>query len=419
MSGPISRVVVLMMENHSFDHLLGWLPGIGRLNEQCSNPLDPGDPASERVPVSRGAEFRTDPCPDHGLADVNIQIFGTEVPEKEQLPSMEGFVSNYVSPRPEKNRKPGDAKTLMGCYSPEQLPVIATLAKEFVVCTHWFASVPGPTGPNRLFVNCATSGGYAGDAWYQGQAELPAKLATETLFERLSKHDRSWGLYYEDFATELCLDVLRSPRFEGCRHASLCDFFWDLEKDQLPDYCFLTPRLIETAPLARPGCRFPMNKGECCLCQTGNSMHSPDDVRHGEELIARVYEAIRAKPSVWENTLLIVTWDEHGGFYDSASPPMEVASPDGLGYEQAPGFDFTRLGVRVPALLISTWTDAAIDETVYEHASIPATVIKLFGLGEPLTARDAAAATFEHHFNRSQPRDDNAKIARPAWPPKD
>jgi phospholipase C len=417
---PIERVVVLMLENHSFDHLLGWLPGVGALDDACSNPIDLVDPDATRISVGRGAAFCTAPGPDHSLAAVNVQLFGDAAPAADAWPALDGFVAQYAHPLPGADRPSGDPAHLMGCYLPDQLPVLSTLARRFVTCTRWFASVPGPTGPNRLFANCATSGGYAGDAWTFPQHGLPSRLATPTLFETLSAANRSWGIYYEDFATELCLDVVREPRFDGCRHHHFCDFFWDAAKGQLPDYCFLTPRLDGVAPGAKPppGCRFPVAQGDPCLCQVGNSQHPPDDVRHGEELIARVYEAIRGNPRLWSSTLLVITYDEHGGFYDSVSPPGDVPAPDGGAWPGPPPFDFRRLGVRVPALLVSAWLDPAVDDARYEHASIPATVMRLFGLPGSLTARDAAANTFEHHLKRTAPRDDTPAIERPPWPPR-
>jgi phospholipase C len=128
-------------------------------------------------------------------------------------------------------------------------------------------------------------------------------------------------------------------------------------------------------------------------------------VRYGELLLADVYETLRRSP-LWERTLLVVLFDEHGGFFDRCSPPRPVPNPDGQ-VSGEPPFAFDRLGVRVPAILVSPWIErGAVDSTVYEHASVPATVKRLFGLPEFLTARDAAAATFESVLTRDTPRPD-------------
>jgi phospholipase C len=164
-------------------------------------------------------------------------------------------------------------------------------------------------------------------------------------------------------------------------------FHEDLENGELADYTFIEPRFIN----------FHHWKA--------NDQHPPHNVRLGEYLIAEVYDTLRTS-RYWEKSLLVVLYDEHGGFYDRVPPPDHVPSPDGkVGLH--PPFDFTRLGVRVPAILVSPWVEkGGIDSTRYEHASLPATVRFLFGLPEALTARDRAANTFEKALSRSTPRSD-------------
>jgi len=133
--------------------------------------------------------------------------------------------------------------------------------------------------------------------------------------------------------------------------------------------------------------------------------HPPHDVRLGEYLIAKVYDTLRAS-QYWEKSQLVVLYDEHGGFFNRVPPPDDVPNPDGkMGTD--PPFDFTRLGVRVPAVLVSPWVEKGrIDSILYEHASLPATVRTLFGLPDVLTFRDKAANTFEKNLTRSTPRTD-------------
>src|SRR5690606_10087645 len=119
----------------------------------------------------------------------------------------------------------------------------------------------------------------------------------------------------------------------------------------------------------------------------GSSQHPMDDVYGGERLIKRVYEAIRNSP-LWEKSLLIITYDEHGGFYDSVAPGEAVPPNDGSSDDlNQYGFRFDRLGVRVPAVIVSPWVKAGVDSTIYDHASVLATTEKLLGL-TPLTDRD-------------------------------
>jgi phospholipase C len=164
----------------------------------------------------------------------------------------------------------------------------------------------------------------------------------------------------------------------------------EVTRGTLPNYAFIEPRYFDF------------------LAWKANDEHPPHDVRFGEYLVADVYATLRAS-KLWEKSLFIVLFDEHGGFYDRFSPPRPVRNPDNQ-KSQNPPFDFTRLGARVPAVLVSPLIERGrVDSTAYEHASIPATVKKLFGLPAFLTARDAAATTFESVLSLSTPRTDTPK----------
>jgi phospholipase C len=159
-----------------------------------------------------------------------------------------------------------------------------------------------------------------------------------------------------------------------------------------------------------------------------NSMHAPKDIRPGEKLIADVYAALRTNQAVWESTLFIVLFDEHGGYYDHVKPPAAV-NPDGLNSVPKPNpqhphaepfptpFDFRRLGLRVPAILVSPWLPAQVDHDLYEHTSIPATLKEVFGLPDFLTERDRAAGRLTKWFSKSHPlRTDLPEIRIPTQP---
>ena len=136
-----------------------------------------------------------------------------------------------------------------------------------------------------------------------------------------------------------------------------------------------------------------------------NSQHAPCDVRPGEALIADVYNSLRANESVWKKTLLVVLYDEHGGFYDHVPPPTGVPNPDGL-VSTNPAFDLRDWACAPRRILISPWLPRMVDSTVYEHSSMLATVKKLFNLPDFLTQRDRNANSFEHLFEGARFRND-------------
>ncbi len=259
----------------------------------------------------------------------------------------------------------------MNCFDPVQLPVLSTLAKEFVLCDHWFADVPGPTMPNRAYVHAATSQGYTYNANWK------PKFTCKTLYDRINADStRSWRSYYhdQDDILELYPDLDKNETnhvlFES-------NFLNDVAGDKLATYSFITPAFIGSA-------QHPVN-----------SMHAPKDVRPGEKLVADIYGALRAHPNVWKKTLLIVLFDEHGGYFDHVPPPATV-SPDGIDGRMDESFlvpfNFKRLGLRVPSILISPWFKAAVDSTVYSHSTIPGSVIDALKLpGGFLTERDGKA----------------------------
>jgi phospholipase C len=290
---------------------------------------------------------------------------------------MSGFVKSGIAAADEDEEA---GKTVMDCFTPARLPALSTLAREFCVCDRWFSSVPGPTWPNRLYVHAATSDGQAANTVLHPY-DMP------TIFESLEAGGCSWGIYFNDFPQSLSLRRLWSRR-NRVQHYSA--FRRDVEANRLPNYVFIEPRYLDF------------------LAWKANDHHPPHDVRYGEVLLTDVYNALR-QSSLWERTLLVVLFDEHGGFFDRMSPPRPVPNPDGQTSADPP-FAFDRLGVRVPAVLASPWIErGTVDSTVYEHASVPATLKQMFGLPAFLTARDAAAATFESVLTRDTPRTDTPR----------
>jgi phospholipase C len=287
---------------------------------------------------------------------------------------MNGFVKVHI----EKAR--GDVETgkkIMECFDPAKIPALTTLAQEFCVCDRWFSAVPGPTWLNRFFAHSATCDGMIADT-------ARHNYNMNTIYHALAESGFSWNIYYGDIPQSIILrhhwhTLDHFKRFEK--------FYADLEKGDLATYTFIEPRYLS----------FHEWKA--------NDEHPPHDVRLGEYLIAEVYDTLRNSP-LWEKSLLVVLYDEHGGFFDRVPPPDSVPSPDGKKSKHPP-FDFTRLGVRVPAILVSPFVEKGrVDSTIYEHSSLPATIKTLFNLPEGLTARDKAANTFEKNLSRSIPRTD-------------
>ncbi len=376
-----NHVIVIMFENRSFDHMLGFVPGPGDLTGEEFNLVDPTNPVSERIPVTNTVGPITEIDPGHSFEDTAVQLFGRQG-ETDPAP-MNGFVADYLV------RTAGNvdaARTIMECHTADTSPVLSRLATTYCACNRWFSAVPGPTWPNRFYVHAATSAGLV--------TNVRMDPSTSTIFDKLIAKDRSWRVYAGDVPLCLTIDSILRRFVEeavdpfGYHHFQpLAELFADLKHGSLPNYVFIEPHYFETS-----------------LWQSTDE-HPPHDIRHGEALLSEVATAL-ATSDYWEGSLLVVLYDEHGGFYDKVSPPTGVVNPDGR-MSVSPPFDFTRLGARIPAVLISPWIEpGTVDSTVYDHSSVPATLNKLFGLGADsfLGARDAAANTFEKNLTRASAR---------------
>ncbi|KAI3819820.1 hypothetical protein L1987_13672 [Smallanthus sonchifolius] len=391
-NGPIKTVVVLVMENRSFDHMLGWIkktrPDIDGLTGQEYNHVNASDPASAKVHVSNDAVF-VDSDPGHSIQAIHVQIFGSNETRPGPAP-MNGFVQQANSMGVD-----GMDRTVMSGFEPELLRSYTELVNEFAVFDRWFASVPASTQPNRLYVHSATSHGASSNV----RKDLINGFPQKTVFDSLDENGLTFGIYYQNIPTTLFFQSLRKLKFITKFHEYDLTFKNHAKNGKLPNYVVVEQRYFDLN-------FFPANDD-----------HPSHDVAVGQAFVKEVYETLRASPQ-WNEMALLITYDEHGGFYDHVSTPLDhVPNPDGIIGPEPYYFRFDRLGVRVPTLLISPWVDkgTVIHEpsgptpySQFEHSSISATVKKLFNLDSDfLTKRDEWAGTFESYFNlHGSPRDD-------------
>ncbi len=455
--GEIEHVVVLMLENRSFDHMLGSLPGVEGVVSSEGNPrtdlvnhVDPTDPSSPAYSPKLGAQFATPKSqqtaggryggPSHSFPAATEQRFGTQTVEVSGSPTSpyngaaphttpacnSGFVASFVkelertyrgngTSLEEQQRKAQEAgeadpvEEVMEVFTADQLPAIHALAQEFCVCDHWHSEVPGPTEPNRLFMHAATSDGLTYNPWQFDVLSIP------TIYDRIDAAGRDWAMYGFDLFDSSNFDSLKGrPNAKRTWQ----EFLLHASGGELPFYSFICPRYAD----AKEG--------------RANSQHAPHDVRYGDQLIADVYRALRNSP-LWNKLLLVVTYDEHGGFYDHVEPPKAVkpdpaVSPNAFMREEARryhrtyltspsyDFDFEQLGFRVPTILASPWIErGTVDSTTYSHTSILRFLEESLKLS-PLSARDAAAASFAPRLSRTHARTDcPLELPGPALPASD
>jgi phospholipase C len=272
-------------------------------------------------------------------------------------------------------------------YTPASVPILSSLAKGFAVCDQWFASVPTETFPNRAFANAATSLGFVADK------TTPKIYTCPSIFGRLSDKNVSWAIYGYNRDPLTRLDYTDTRDADESHFGHFRDFQEKAANGTLPAYTFLEPS----------------------WASSGNSQHPNYDVALGEQLIHDAYYALR-NGKAWKSTLFIITYDEHGGNYDHVAPPWHATPPDNsIGEEQ---FDFTRFGVRVPAVLVSPLiakgTVFRARAGTIDHTSLLKTIELRWDV-QALTARDSAAPDISDVLTLKSPRTDDplAGIAVP------
>ena len=300
-----------------------------------------------------------------------------------------GFVTDYEDSAGRPNA--AQRAEVMKFFGAGELPVTHALADAFTVCDQWFSSVPGPTWTNRFFVHSGTS---------LGRVSMPRGpfnpnlhwYDQDTIFDRLNDRGISWNIYYGDWPQSLLLTHQLLIPSNAARYSHMDDFFEDAAgaESNFPFYSFIEPTYFGTE---------------------ANDYHPgpTSDVFRGEALLGNVYNQIRQNQALWETSLLIVLFDEHGGLFDPVSPTR--AKPPDHHKEE---YTFDLYGVRVPALFISPWIDRGTISTLFDHTSILKYLCEGLNLKQ-LHNRELAANSFAENLDRDSPRTDTpASIPVPA-----
>jgi phospholipase C len=460
----IKKIVWVMFENRSFDNLLGWLydgdpdpdvnniPALpqggttprfhGLTDELCqtfAQPLKRKLGSTATLPIVRGVQRSWLPTntpvldPHEEFEYVTAQLFGPGVtPTAPALPGMRGFLQDYYDAHWEFEPEVNEA---LYTYDAHQAPVLNTLARSYAVSDLWFASVPSQTTPNLAFALTGSSVSHADDGDTFSTAIVdnhihpldgfaPGPFLGKTLWEALCDagrgSDRDWRIYFTNrWLPGVSLTSITTQMFPGVGHAlarrvtspassmrrEMDAFFADAATGDLPAWSYLEPDL--TLDLVGN------------LGHTGADYHPPAEIRRGEDFLRRIYEALRSSPA-WDETLLVVTFDEHGGTFDHVPPPWGAIDPAPADKRER-DFHFDRFGVRVPALFISPWIRERTvlrsdrDEQPFDHTSLLATLADWFGVDRTTQfgKRAAAARTIEAVIGDE--RRDDRPVIPPDW----
>jgi phospholipase C len=444
----VEHVVVLCLENRSFDHLLGFLDHPDRTFKGLLRGGPYANPYQKTmIPPTADAKRVLPFGPDHSHDAVMGQLAMSGPPWNRQ-PTNQGFVTSYelkasgqapsmyagalasslqwLQARRRKRTATarGRGPLVMSCQSPARVPVLSTLALEFAVCDQWFSSVPGETWPNRNYLHAATS---------DGEVNIVTRPYTDrTIFELIEEHGADWRIYHDDVPQVWAFQKLwDSPARHG-NWFPMKRFAEHVEAGNLRAYTFIEPNHRPPVHTLDKIQAFGGHPGSSNSQHPENNQVADDayesfdpgidtDFARAERLIASVYETLRANAELFATTMLVITYDEHGGFFDHVPPTHRVAGQGparkrsrvariqhALWHRRAEAFDFTRLGVRVPTVVISPLVPrGVVDHTIYEHSSVPATLRALFAPDAgPLNERAEQAATFHRLASLSTPRTD-------------
>lgn len=443
MNPNIKRIVVVMLENRGFDSILGYLytpeaPPLRNIPAPASdeppfNGLAYVKDPNELVNTAQwkdknlksgpfpGVRATNSPGWDPGeeYEHVNKQLFNKKDVNPNEKPSMTGFLKDYstISDSDDYNT----IYQIMAMHLPYELPVISQLAKKYAVCDQWFSSVPTQTNANRAFSLCGTSNGLVDNGYLSSnivtQHLAADKFEVNTIFNTLNNNGfTNWGVFWEDKYppaisdypyTRFCFPMVEQiPEVD--KHFHKMEKFYDLaEAGELPAFSYIEPKW--------GGAIMDV------ISVMGNEYHPPSDVTPGEAFIKKIYSSLIKNQAAWQETMLLIFFDEHGGTYDHEPPPWGATPPWGNTEPPASlpkgvqyGFKFDRYGVRIPAIVCSPYIEEGTvfrseTNTPFDHTSMIATVLKVllpdvsqsnWNLGERVTK----APTFEFVNTRNEAR---------------
>jgi phospholipase C len=425
---PIKHVVVLMLENRSFDQMLGAFQKIypeldGIDPDPQAEKRSNADSSGRRYLQQPGAARQIGFDPNHDLDSVLKQINAPpaelgpdprgnkffrgfkaiiradiggwwwnlrrakkalEETKPEVMAAAAAYEGNFVGEfeRCFENSTIEERQEIMNYFDVGTLPALHELARNFTICDHWYSSLPGPTWANRIFFHTGTAYGITTMPHGKSDFKKYSLFDQPTIYGLLTAAKRKWRIYFHDFPQSLALSEL----WPGKAKVN-CVFIDEFEKDvaghesEFPEFVFIEPRYLGD------------DKDQ-------NDDHPPHDTMLAQELIARIYNGIRGNEELWKSTLFIITYDEHGGFFDHVEPPLAVV-PDKYLLE----YSFDQLGVRVPAILVSPWVEAGVFSDDLDHTSVGKYLCDKWGL-TPIGRRMEQANTFASALTRQTPRDD-------------
>jgi len=372
----IEYIVVLMMENRSFDHLLGYLslPPYNRSDvEGFKENVNYSNHYGDKVYNTFQMQSQLLEDPPHERDTINTQL-GLPLKLGSALP-MNGFVESYATRKP----APQDLSLVMGYHTGAQLPIYDFFAKNFTICDHWFSSLPTGTQPNRLM---AMSGETTIDV--NARFLLPEQ---KLVYDWLNERNIPWCSYNSGglpfFSLmhswqKTILEDLTLPFLDRHRYFREYENFqsdWTNSTD-LPSVIFLEPEYTDL------------------LDRSPNDDHPPTELGKGQSFIQSIYETLISNPERWQKTVMLITYDEHGGCYDHVSPlwvKTEPPTPDAY-------LPFSTTGVRVPAFIVSPFVEpSSVYQEPLDHTAILQFLAERF---DPKQSYSQSVNTRQQHFGR-------------------
>jgi phospholipase C len=380
---PFDHMVVVMMENHSFDNLLGAI-------------AHSGQPKAHGLRFKHGVAQNSNPGPEGPVSSFVIPttaqspvVTQTWNATHEQIDDgqMDGFVRSVDSHQP------------MGYWTDEALPFAYSFATNFTLANKWFCSAPCQTYPNRRFLMAGTA---YGDIATNFESLKDPPPPNGTIFDRMHAYGVSWRNYFTDLPqTAIIPSVIEKY---PSNLASMASFYADCAAGTLPSVSFVDPEFGVLSDIGEPISKLPgLEELGAKLETIGGDEEDPQDMDYGEYWAYKVVSAVLSSPA-WPRTLLIYTYDEHGGYYDHVPPPAAIP-PDEIAPELEPGDapgGYDTYGPRVPAIVASPYSKPnAVTNVVHDHTSVLATIEAKWNL-PALTYRDANAKTVEDFLDLSQ-----------------